>query len=145
MYLQSTGLCLDFSNVIRTTLLCNRESGILRTLRYRYSNWPNHSKKTSNFSNRYFYSSAWRVKVGVPAHHRSQSTQLPWLHVLTKSFLSMCQILLKTQRSLFINIRLYTDPKAHVYLCGQWPAYFKNHVNNKVKLLYLVWVKLMGQ
>ena len=56
----------------------------------------------------------------------------------------MCQILLKIQRTLFINTTLSTDPKAHVYLCAQWPAYFKNHVNNKVKLLYLVRVKLMA-
>lgn len=56
----------------------------------------------------------------------------------------MCQILLKIQRTLFINTTLSTDPRAHVYLCAQWPAYFKNHVNNKVKLLYLVRAKLMA-
>lgn len=57
----------------------------------------------------------------------------------------MCQILLKIQRTLFINTGLSTDPKVHVYLCAQWPAYFKNPVNNEVKLLDLQRVKLMAQ
>lgn len=50
-------LCLDVNKtVIRTTLLCNRKSGLLRTAKWRFTNWANHAKKMSNCNNRFSYS-----------------------------------------------------------------------------------------
>lgn len=50
-------LCLDFTKaVIRTTLLCNRKSGLLRIAKWRFTNWTNHAKKMSNCNNRFSYS-----------------------------------------------------------------------------------------